>query len=343
LVNYLVKPWLLLPSETAHEIGKKALKIYSGLCSQKTPEWHPLHWRGLHFKNPFGISGGVDKDCEYISDWWRLGVGFLEVGTVTPLPQPGNAGKVIDRNNSQRAVWNRMGFPSKGLEYSLKKLRTLPIERPTPVFANVGKNAATPLEKASLDYIECIQRLHPFVDAFVINISSPNTQGLRELLREDKLKAFLEPLFGTIVKTSKPSMPLLLKLSPDMDEAALKAALDISFEAGIAGWILTNTSVSLREGLTFPPEGGVSGLPLQAQSRQCLKWAVEHLGERKKDRLLISSGGIMSAEEALLRLEMGADLIQAYSALIFEGPMFFCRLADRMKGLSPPPESASWL
>ncbi len=341
MVNYLAKPWLLLPSQTAHHIGMRAIKLYSGLCSRSTPEWQSFKWKNLEFKNPLGISGGVDKDSEFITDWWKLGAGFIEAGTVTPRPQPGNSGKVIDRINSKKAVWNRMGFPSKGLEFTFQQLENLKRPYETPVFANVGKNADTSLENAHHDYIQCIEKLEPVVDGFVVNISSPNTAGLRELLKPERLKSFLSPILTSAKKASQ--KPLLLKLSPDMDEASLRSALDTSYDLGVDGWILTNTSVTIREGLDFPIEGGVSGAPLTLRSRECLKIALEHLGSRREGKLVVSSGGIMSGEEARLRLSMGANLVQVYSALIFEGPGFFRKCATKGNlQAAAPAEVTTW-
>lgn len=328
MVNYLAKPWLALPSSLAHDLAIKSLSLCSHIYNSPTPEWSPLTWRGLHFKNPLGISGGVDKDCDYINCWWRLGPGFLEVGTITPEPQPGNSGSVIDRQNNRHAVWNRMGFPSKGLEHSFLKIKELPQDRPTPIFANVGKNATTPLEEAHKDYVKCIRRLKDHVDGFVVNISSPNTKGLRELLKKERLSGFLSPILDSLKGST---CPLLLKLSPDMEDEDLTQALDTSNDLGVDGWILTNTSVRIRDGLKFPNEGGVSGAPLTQRSRQCLELAVNHLGERKKGKLLVSSGGVMNFGEIQRRLEIGADLVQVYSTLVFEGPSFFHRMGREAK------------
>lgn len=333
MVNYLAKPWLVLPASFAHHWAPKAIKILSPFSTQKTPEWRSFTWKNLEFKNPLGISGGVDKDAENVSDWSRLGAGFVEVGTITPRPQPGNSGKVVDRANDRLAVWNRMGFPSKGLEYSYQKLLQLSRPYPVPVFANIGKNASTPLEQAAEDYLICMKKLMNLVDGFVVNISSPNTVGLRELLKPQNLAGFLKPLLEELSASPVTSKPLLLKLSPDMSREDLESALDASCELGIDGWILTNTSVQIREGLRFPKEGGVSGLPLRERSAECLRWAVEHLGPRKQGKLLISSGGILSAEEILRRLDLGADLVQVYAALIFEGPTFFRKVARQLSRL----------
>jgi len=276
-----------------------------------------------------GIAGGVDKDACHITDWWSLGAGFVEVGTVTPQPQAGHSGRRFDRNVQKEAVWNRLGFPSIGVEAFAHNLKRLRRPYATPVFVNVGKNKSTPLEKAPEDYLHVLRELESLADAFVINISSPNTAGLRDLLKPKNLYDFLRPLTQSGI-----SKPLLLKVSPDVLDTELNAILDTSLQLGISGWILTNSSATIRDNLAFPSEGGVSGRPLADRSAQLLQFAVNALGSRKGDRLLISSGGVMNPTDVSQRLTLGADLVQVYSALVFSGPMFFrqvARYAQRLK------------
>ncbi len=283
-----------------------------------------MDWRGIHFPNRLGIAGGVDKDARNVRAWWSLGAGFLEVGTITPQPQKGNTPPVVDRDLAREALWNRLGFPSQGVNRVKRRLEKLPRPRLTPVFANIGKNATTPLDKAFEDYVLLLQALRGTVDGFVVNISSPNTKGLRELLRPERLTEFLSPILQSLPKVHD---PVLLKLSPDMDDAELESVLEISLSLGIDGWILTNTSQSIRDDLNFPKEGGVSGRPLAARSREVLRKTIEVLGPRREGKLLISVGGIANSDDVSERLQMGADLVQVYSALIFEGPNFFRRVA----------------
>lgn len=316
-----VKPWLWLSPSLAHKLSPAVLNTISLLSPERPPEWQTLDWQGLHFPNRLGIAGGVDKDADNIRAWWRLGAGFVEVGTITPQPQPGNTPPVLDRDVLTEALWNRLGFPSQGVERVKRRLEQLKRPFLTPVFANIGKNAVTPLETASNDYIELLQRLRGAVDGFVVNISSPNTKGLRELLKPDRLESFLEP----IVKDKRE--PILLKLSPDMEDDELERVLVISSDLGMDGWILTNTSQGIRDGLKFPKEGGVSGRPLAERSKLLLKRALKALGPRREGKLIVSVGGVMSANDVTERLSLGADLVQAYSALIFEGPYFFRKVA----------------
>jgi len=264
-----------------------------------------------------GIAGGVDKDAENILSWQKLGAGFVEVGTVTPQPQSPNPGKIMDRNNKQQALWNKMGFPSKGLNYALEKIKSSLNQCSTPLFANIGKNRNTPNESAHEDYIQCIQKLESYVDAFVINISSPNTSSLRELLEPENLKNFLSP----IAQSTK--TPLLLKISPDISDCELEQILNTSLELNVSGWILTNTTTKDHQNYGFPNDGGLSGKPLAKPSIELLKKTIKLLGPQKKERLIISAGGIITANDVQERLKLGADLIQTYSGLVFEGPHFF--------------------
>ncbi len=325
-----VKPWLWLSPSLAHKVSPKLLRGLNWLGPKTPPAWDSFSWRGMIFPNRLGIAGGVDKDAENIRGWWTLGCGFVEVGTITPLPQKGNTPPVLARDVSHEALWNRLGFPSQGVERVRRRL--LNSKRPfaTPIFANIGKNATTPLEQAHVDYIHLIDRLQGLVDAFVINISSPNTRGLRELLKPERLKEFLFPIFQSLPKAHA---PVLLKLSPDLEDEELERVLQISHELGIDGWVLTNTSQGLREGLTFPKEGGVSGRPLALRSKEFLRKTIKILGARRSGKLVISVGGVMSAEDVQERIQIGADLVQVYSALIFEGPMFFRRVARQQRRL----------
>jgi dihydroorotate dehydrogenase len=319
------KPWLLLSAKLAHDLSQPALKLYGFFKSPKPFCWKSFQWRHLHFENPLGTSGGVDKNAETTSAFWALGAGFLEVGTVTPRPQNPNPGNILDRDFSLQAVWNKMGFPNKGVANMKSNLKKISRPYPTPLFINIGKNRDTKNDDAVQDYLFCIKELWPFADAFVVNISSPNTSGLRDLLQPPNLSKLLAPL---ISECKSHNLPILLKLSPDMSESDLKSALDISSDLGIDGWILTNTTLQRAAGVHFPPEGGVSGAPLSELSKTILKSAVRHLGDKRNQKLLISVGGILTPKDILERLELGAHLVQVYSALIFEGPTFFKKVAQ---------------
>lgn len=317
------KPWLWIPPQLSHDLSPWIMNVAGRLPACSIPEWNSFHWRGLHFSNRLGIAGGVDKDGLGIKGWWNFGAGFLEVGTITPKPQPGNTGVRVGRDLPHQAVWNRLGFPSQGADRLAERLGRLKKHR-SPVFANIGKNAQTPLEVAHQDYLFLIDRFAELVDGFVVNISSPNTKGLRELLKPARLKDFIAPLSE---RFSSVKSPWLLKISPDIEPQEIEAILQISSEAGCGGWVLTNTSQGLRENLHFPSEGGVSGLPLAEKSKALLRSVTAMLGNSKQDRLLVSVGGVLTPQDVEERLALGADLVQVYAALIFSGPTFFRQVA----------------
>lgn len=328
-----MKPWLLLPVKVAHDVAPIALRLGAAFQSDEIPKWNPLKWKGLQFPNRLGLAGGVDKDGELIEEWWAYGAGFVEVGTVTPKPQGPNAGKIMGRDLESKALWNRMGFPGSGMRIARENLRDLPQKKRAPVFVNIGKNRDTSNEDAAKDYATCIQTLTGLADAFVVNISSPNTTGLRELLQPKNLQRFLGSVLAakTKAETDSPrTTPVLLKLSPDADNADLKTVVQVACELGIDGFIATNTTLARTHGSPFPPEGGVSGAPLAERSKEVLSLLQSELGANKGDRLLVSAGGVLTPADVRERLSLGADLVQTYSGLIFEGPGFFRQVAKEM-------------
>lgn len=323
-----MKPWLLLPPKFAHDIAPMALQILSAFKEPKTYRWHSREWRGHFFSNPLGIAGGVDKDAASVESWWKYGAGFIEVGTITPEPQDANPGTIINRDIPNRALWNKMGFPGMGALHARENLRDLPYPRATPIFVNIGKNRTTPNERAAEDYASCIETLAGLADAFVINISSPNTVGLRDLFQPTAFAKFLQDVLQAR-NAHAGETPLLLKLSPDLNEDDLQMVIETACEHGIEGFIATNTTLEREKGSPFPAEGGVSGEPLKKRSRDVLNRLIKMLGSRRAGKLIVSVGGVMDADEVFKRLEMGADLVQVYSALIFEGPSFFAKVAQR--------------
>ena len=318
------KPWLWIPATWAHSLSPFALEVLNFFSEKTPPLWGSFVWRGLVFKNPLGIAGGVDKDGDHLHAWWSLGSGFIEVGTVTPRPQDPNTGKIMDRHPKSKSLWNKMGFPSAGVEEVLANLKAAkPFQ--TPVFVNLGKNRQTPNESAVDDYLALIRRLSGNADAFVINISSPNTKGLRDLQSSEMLRALLLPLKK---EAQLSQTPLLLKLSPDMAEEAFRETVLTAESCGIDGFILTNTTLSRIEGVPYPAEGGMSGAPLRDLSLKALLEVQRILGPRRQGKLIVSVGGVMTSSDVFERLEKGADLVQAYSALIYEGPGFLRQVAQ---------------
>lgn len=325
-----MRPWLLLPPQWAHDLSSLALPFYSLIYGQKTPHWKSFTWRDLYFANPMGIAGGVDKNADHLNDWWALGCGFVEVGTITPRPQDPNPGKIMDRDRRLTAMWNKMGFPSAGADETFFNLASYAPHYRTPIFVNIGKNRQTPNEEAVNDYVTLIDKFRPFADAFVVNISSPNTKGLRDLQSKDNLSHLLGPILEK-VSHFEPT-PVLVKLSPDMGDEALAETVLHCHSLGVDGFVLTNTTLSRPTGCHFPAEGGLSGAPLKELSKRALQVAVESLGKKREGLLLVSAGGILSAEDVFERLQMGADLVQIYSALVFHGPGFFQEVARRFNG-----------
>lgn len=323
-----IKPWLWMPAQWSHHIAPLALPIAAQLsktCGDaNTPEWKSFHWRGLHFANPLGVAGGVDKEGYQLLSWQALGAGFMEVGTITPRPQGPNPGKIIDRDSATRSLWNKMGFPNQGIEALKKNLDKIKDDLKIPLFINIGKNRETPNENAVDDYLKCITGLKNETSVFVINISSPNTKGLRDLQNLEVIRKLLKPL-----RQAASDHSLLLKLSPDLTADALKDLLDVCLQENINGVILTNTTQQRPlNNLPFSAsEGGVSGAPLRDISRKALVDTIKHVGNDKNKLLIVSVGGVTDIEEVEWRLNHGAHLVETYSALIFDGPFFFKKAA----------------
>jgi dihydroorotate dehydrogenase len=271
---------------------------------------------GLTFKNPVGLAAGFDKNALLFDEFSNYGFGFIEVGTVTPKPQPGNPKKRIFRLKADEALINRMGFNNDGVDVVVERLR----HRKTDVIigGNIGKNKVTPNENAIDDYLICFEKLFDVVDYFVVNVSSPNTPNLRALQDKEPLTELLQTLQNENLKKKKPK-PILLKIAPDLTDSQLMDIIDIINTTKIAGVIATNTTIS-REGLQseFKNEtGGLSGKPVKDRSTEVIRFLAEKSG---KSFPIIGVGGIHSAEDASEKLDAGADLIQLYTGFIYEGP-----------------------
>ncbi len=329
--EFFMKPWLLIPPRVAHELSPYALKISSLFQNKEIPSWGAFRWRNLEFRNPLGLAGGVDKNAENVEDWWSHGVGFIEVGTVTPKPQRPNPGKILARDLATGSVWNRMGFPSHGAAEVLANLKCLEKKR-TPLFLNLGKNRNTSNQDAVNDYVQLMETFQDIADAFVINISSPNTQDLRLLQKSENFEKFLKPLVKSAKKYNQKHV--IIKLSPDEEDESLSRMIKVAVETGIDGFVLTNTTTQ-RFGTSFPKEGGMSGSPLKKRSLECLKITTETLG-KKKDCLVVSAGGVMTSTDVFERLNAGADLVEAYTVLIYEGPLFFKKVAKDWNAKTTP-------
>ncbi|MES2828796.1 MAG: quinone-dependent dihydroorotate dehydrogenase [Bacteroidota bacterium] len=276
---------------------------------------------GIKFKNPVGLAAGFDKNGEYIEALSDIGFGFIEVGTVTPLPQPGNDKPRMFRLEDDKAIINRMGFNNKGVDTLAERLRLLKSKNSEIVIGgNIGKNKNTPNEDAVNDYIKCFDRLHEVVDYFVVNVSSPNTPGLRALQEKEPLMDLLNTL--EIRNQQNPvKRPILLKIAPDLTNEQLDDIVEIVMATGIAGVIATNTTVD-RDGLYSKGEvikesGGLSGKPLTARSTEVIRYLSQ---KSNKAFPIIGVGGIHSPQDAKDKLDAGASLIQLYTGFIYEGP-----------------------
>lgn len=274
---------------------------------------------GLKFKNPVGLGAGFDKNASSIHELENFGFGFIEIGTVTPLPQPGNDKPRMFRLPADNALINRMGFNNEGVEVAVHRLKKIK-RNGLIIGGNIGKNKLTANEDAVNDYIKCFDALFEVVDYFVVNVSSPNTPGLRELQEKEPLKHILNSLQQRNNKEGV-SRPILLKIAPDLTDAQLDDIIEIVNETKIAGIIATNTTLS-RDGLSSETSlkeqsGGLSGKPLTQRSTEVIRYLSE---KSNRSFPIIGVGGIHSPQDAIEKLNAGASLIQIYTGFIYEGP-----------------------
>lgn len=274
---------------------------------------------GLKFRNRVGLAAGFDKDAKAVKGLGALGFGFIEIGTVTPLAQSGNDKPRLFRLPADRALINRMGFNNEGVDKAAKRLKKNP---GFIIGGNIGKNKVTSNENATSDYLTCFHKLFPYCDYFVVNISSPNTPGLRELQDKEPLIALLNAIQEANRGKVK-SKPVFLKIAPDLTEPQVDDIIAITLQTGLAGLVISNTTIS-RAGLQTPQNeveaigaGGLSGAPVLERSTDLLQYVAKRAEKRFA---IIASGGIFSADDAIKKLEAGADLVQLYTGFIYEGP-----------------------
>ncbi len=281
---------------------------------------------GLKFPNPVGLAAGMDKNAKATRTWEALGFGFVEIGSVTALAQPGNEQPRLFRLPADLAIINRMGFNNEGAEAVAGRLAKTEKDfgrLSVPLGINLGKSKLTPLEDAPSDYLKSLELLWNHGDYFVVNVSSPNTPGLRELQDKDKLDELLAAVTG-FARSQETEKPILLKIAPDLEWAQIDEIISLVEKHGIAGLIATNTTIS-REGLKtrVNETGGLSGLPLKNRSVEVLKYLKQEL---KIKLPVVSVGGIFKKEDVEERLELGASLVQVYTGFIYEGPMMMKKL-----------------
>ncbi len=325
LIRHLL---FLLPAETAHHFTTSLIKVlfkipwirsvFASKYVIKDPKLERKVF-GLTFPNPVGLAAGFDKNGAFTKEFEALGFGFLEIGTVTPLPQPGNPKPRLFRLKKDRALINRMGFNNEGMDRVAENLKNR--SKKVIVGGNIGKNKVTPNESAVNDYKKCFDTLYPYVDYFVVNVSSPNTPGLRELQEKEPLLRLLGELMQ--LNHTKPApKPLLLKIAPDLNDSQLDDIIDIVKQTKIDGLIATNTTIErtgLKTGdrkLEKTGAGGLSGKPLFERSTEIIRY----LKKKNNDLVIIAAGGIHSPETALEKIKAGATLVQIYTGLVYEGP-----------------------
>lgn len=317
------------PPESIHHSVMRGLKVLNGLPFGKNilgafckPDNRGLQKElfGLNFNNPVGLAAGFDKDARFIDELAQLGFGFVEIGTVTPLAQPGNDQPRLFRLPADQALINRMGFNNEGAKAAAKRLQ----KRKSNIIVggNIGKNKLTPNEDAVSDYEKCFHALYDVVDYFVVNVSSPNTPGLRALQEKEPLKQLLHHL-QTINNLKTKPKPILLKIAPDLTLEQLDDIIEIVHETKLAGLVATNTTIS-REHLVTPAEelekigaGGLSGIPVREKATEVIRYIHRKSGGNIP---IIAVGGIFTAEDAQEKLDAGASLVQVYTGFIYEGP-----------------------
>lgn len=277
---------------------------------------------GLRFANPVGLAAGFDKDGKYYHQMAHLGFGFIEIGTVTPLPQAGNPQPRLFRLPADEALINRMGFNNDGVDAMVERLQRFGKPEGVILGGNIGKNKVTPNEEAINDYVICFRKLFPYVDYFVVNVSSPNTPGLRDLQDKEPLTRILQRLMDINAEQASPK-PILLKIAPDLSDSQLDDIIDIVADTKIAGIIATNTTID-RSKLTTPSKrieeignGGLSGRPVGDRATEVIAYLHQKSGGSFP---IIGVGGIDSAEAALAKLQAGASLVQVYTGMIYKGP-----------------------
>ena len=347
MYKFLLKPFFFLfTPERAHGM---ALALFR--CALLIPGYGYFHDKifvkrspvleknvfGITFKNPIGLAAGFDKNASYIPLMARLGFGHIEVGTVTPLPQPGNDKPRLFRLPKDEALINRMGFNNDGVDVMVNNLKSARVIRARKKYGviiggNIGKNKITPNENAWQDYVICFEKLFEHVDYFVVNVSSPNTPGLRELQEKEPLKNIIRKLQDINQQKSHPK-PILLKIAPDLSTEQLKDIAVIVRETKLSGVIATNTTIDRSELLTSAEKiekagaGGLSGKPLTKRSNEVLWFLRRELGN---DIPLIGVGGIMNHNDVLEKINRGANLVQIYSGLIYEGHGMVKRIISKL-------------
>jgi len=352
----------LFPTEGVHYFSMNALKLACKvgfikriISTKSTPDQPGLSTDlfGLHFKNSVGLAAGFDKNALYLNELEALGFGFVEIGTVTPKPQAGNDQPRLFRLPKDKALINRMGFNNEGVKVVAKRLKEWKekknselrilnaesrIQHPKLIIGgNIGKNKVTPNEDAWKDYEICFRELFDCVDYFVVNVSSPNTPGLRELQEKDALRKILSHLQTinlTLAGTEGSSKPLLLKIAPDLTQEQIDDVIDLALEIKLDGLVAANTTISRENLVTTKAEleaigaGGVSGKPVTKRATEMVRYIVEKTNGQVP---VIASGGIFTGADAKEKLQAGASLVQVWTGFVYEGPGIVRKIYDSLQ------------
>ncbi len=326
MYKIIIRPLLfLLSAEQAHKVSFNLLKIgfkipgiaqlISLIFAQKT---NVINVAGLTFPNRVGLAAGFDKDAKLIDEFAAFGFGFIEVGTVTPLPQGGNEKPRLFRLKEDQAIINRMGFNNEGVKPMVERLKNR--KSKVIIGGNIGKNKITPIENATDDYVICFKNLFDYVDYFVVNVSSPNTQNLRSLQEKEPLTHLLTTVQAEN-KKMKSSKPIFLKIAPDLSTEQLDDIVEIVLKTQLAGIVATNTTLDRSNLISDPTlvtqQGGLSGKPLSRKSTDVIKYINTKSGGKIP---IIAAGGIFTVADAQQKIDAGASLVQLYTGFIYEGP-----------------------
>lgn len=340
MYKILVRPLLfLLQPEKVHHMVVEGLKFFFKIPGKRwfvrkislvtSPDLEKTVF-GLRFKNPVGIAAGFDKQAEMFNELANFGFGFVEIGTITPKAQPGNPKPRLFRLPKDMALINRMGFNNIGVEEAVRNLK----KRNTDIIigGNIGKNTLTPNEKAVEDYVICFEKLFDYVDYFVVNVSCPNISNLRELQDQKSLLEILGSLQQINLPKPKPK-PILLKISPDLNFQQLDEVIEIVRDTKIHGVVATNTTITRNNLITHSEKvkeignGGLSGKPIKDRSTEVIRYIAEKSG---KAFPIIGVGGIFTPEDAIEKLNAGADLVQVYTGFVYEGPLIAKRINKKL-------------
>lgn len=332
--SLIKKPLFGLDAEQAHTMTLHLLKLLSAVRAYQLipkPQSTPLYKMGLTFSNPVGLAAGLDKNAECLPVWQSLGFGYIEVGTVTAIAQPGNPKPRLFRLQTDEALFNRMGFNNLGAQKIAARIAKARAKHrlTVPIGVNIGKSKTAPLESSCADYLTSFKLVEDIADYITINVSSPNTPNLRELQNRFHLEQLMHTLANHNAKRSHP-LPLLLKLAPDLHNQAALDAANVALEYGLNGLIISNTTTDTHLVKHPLPKGtgGISGKPLFERSTQLLHYLRTQL---PPSVCLVGVGGIHNPQAAKLKLQAGADLLQIYTGLIYNGPFFVRQIVEQLQ------------